>query len=455
WSWQIGLIIGLSISVASTVVVVRVLTDNGIVNTLQGRIAIGWLVVEDVFTVIILILLPTIASVLQGESYSFMTILEAVAIVLGKFAVLTLFMFTWGHQVVSYLLTNIARLRSHELFTLATLAIVFMIAVGSSLIFGTSIALGAFIAGMVIAKTSVKHQAAANSLPLKDIFAIIFFISIGMIFNPHAILENFSLFVGVLAVILVIKPIVAFLVANALKCSLKVALTVAILLAQIGEFSFILAEQTMSLKILSDEAFDIIVACALVSISLNPLLFQLVDPMEAKVQKIAFSSRFKMNPLGQGARDKKQHSKVVIVGFGLMGKELLKLTRGLGFSPTIIEDDIDTVADHEAEDPVIFGDPSQFTILKDAQVADASHLFITTSNIQKTLEVVRTARQINPMIQIVAHLQKISEIPYLEGLKIHYICAESEDLKAFTALTRHLLQPQRRHRSLYTPSVQT
>ncbi|MGZ3634093.1 MAG: cation:proton antiporter domain-containing protein, partial [Parachlamydiaceae bacterium] len=246
WSWQIGLIIGLSISVASTVVVVRVLTDNGIVNTLQGRIAIGWLVVEDVFTVIILILLPTIASVLQGESYSFMTILEAVAIVLGKFAVLTLFMFTWGHQVVSYLLTNIARLRSHELFTLATLAIVFMIAVGSSLIFGTSIALGAFIAGMVIAKTSVKHQAAANSLPLKDIFAIIFFISIGMIFNPHAILENFSLFVGVLAVILVIKPIVAFLVANALKCSLKVALTVAILLAQIGEFSFILAEQTMS-----------------------------------------------------------------------------------------------------------------------------------------------------------------------------------------------------------------
>lgn len=225
WTFDSSLIIGLSIGVASTVVLVRILTDNNILNTNKGHIAVGWLVVEDIFTVIILILLPTFAAFTSGKDISLMSFAGILLLLAFKFLVLGLFMFKWGHVIVGFLLTHIARLRSQELFTLTILALVFVIAVGSTALFGTSIALGAFIAGMVIGKTNVRHQAAANALPLKDIFVVIFFLSVGMLFNPAAISLNFPLFIGVLAVILLIKPLVAFLITIILGYSLNIALT--------------------------------------------------------------------------------------------------------------------------------------------------------------------------------------------------------------------------------------
>lgn len=444
WSIESGLIIGLSVGVASTVVLVRILTDNNLLNTSRGHIAVGWLVVEDIFTVIILILLPTLAQHATGHSLSLLGITGSILFVIAKFCVLVLFMFTWGHRITDSILTNIARLRSQELFTLTIVALIFLIATGSSVVFGTSIALGAFIAGMVIGKTNVRHQAAANALPLKDIFAVVFFLTVGMLFNPPAILSNLTLFLGIICVILIIKPLAAYSITKFLGYSLNTALTVAISLAQIGEFSFILAEEAMNLKILPDDGFDILVACALVSISLNPLLFQLIEPLETKLQKMPFFKRSNGNFLKKSLEQEEPLSKVLIVGFGPIGQEASKIVSDSGFTPVIIEQNIDTVSSMEEYHLILYGDATETNILKDAHIEKASHLLITIPDSTKIINIIHAARRANPNIEIIARIQFISEQELLESLNIKYICTETEALKSFTALIRKEFYPLRR-----------
>lgn len=436
WSIESGLIIGLSIGVASTVVLVRILTDNHVLDTSKGHIAVGWLVVEDIFTVIVLILLPTIAAFSGDLSFSFITIGETLFLIIAKLCILAFFMFTWGHKIVDYILTNVVRLRSQELFTLTIIAFIFLIATGSALIFGTSIALGAFIAGMVIGKTNVKHQAAASSLSIKDIFSVIFFLSVGMLFNPIAIISHFSLFAGILFVILLIKPLVAYLLILSLGYSLNIALTVAISLAQIGEFSFILAEEAMNLHLIAEEGFDVLVACALVSIAVNPLLFQMIGRFESVIQKLPFLNR-KNKAIKIIKEEQKPSSKVLIIGFGPIGRETAKIVYGFGFAPIIIEQNIDTVLNEENY-TTLFGDATDPIILKDAGIEESSHLLITIPDTAKMTEIIHVARDVNPAIQIIARTQYVEDKPLLEKLHVHYICTESEALKAFTSLTRQL-----------------
>lgn len=271
WTLEAGIIFGLAIGVASTVVLVRVLTDNSLLHTPQGHICVGWLIVEDLITVIVLLLVPTLAA---GNEMTMQSVALSIAVALFKFFLLAVIMFTIGRSFVGYALEKVVQTKSHELFTLTILALTFIIATGSALVFGTSIALGAFIAGMVIGQTNLRRQVSNNALPLKDAFVVIFFLSVGMIFNPHAIVDHFFLFISTLGIILILKPLTAFVISVTLKYPYKTALTVAIALAQIGEFSFILAEEAMKFKILPDDGYDIIVACALVSISINPLLFK-------------------------------------------------------------------------------------------------------------------------------------------------------------------------------------
>jgi monovalent cation:H+ antiporter-2, CPA2 family len=273
WTLEGGFVAGIAVGVASTVVLVRVLTDNHLLQTTQGHIAIGWLIVEDIITVVVLLLIPSLAH--EGEAFSFLTLALTFGWALIKFAFLACFMFTVGQRLTAYILSKILQTNSHELFTLTVLAITFVIAVSSALLIGTSIVLGAFIAGMVMGQTKMRHQVSTNAMPLKDTFVVVFFLSIGMLFNPSAIWEHSLLFVSILAIILIIKPLSAFLIVKALNYPLNVALTVSLGLAQIGEFSFILAEEALKLKILPDEGYDLIVACSLVSISINPLLFKL------------------------------------------------------------------------------------------------------------------------------------------------------------------------------------
>lgn len=438
WSFESGLIMGLSVGVASTVVLVRVLSDNRLLHTPQGHIAVGWLVVEDILTVAFLILLPTIAAFSLGQIPTTTEVAASIGMILLKFTLLVVLMFTWGQRLVGFILTNVARLRTQELFTLTVLALVFLIATGSAFVFGTSIALGAFIAGMVIGRTNVKHQAAANALPLKDMFAIVFFLSVGMLFNPEAIITDPTLFLGILTVILVIKPVVAFLITIAFNYPFKTALAVALALAQIGEFSFILAEEAINLKLLPDEGFDVLVACALVSISLNPLLFQLMDAFEAKVKKATFFKSFKERL----QRVESPHPlKTLLVGLGPIGKEVSKYLKKSGFYPIIIEQNIDTVSDQadDKECQVIFGDASHSDILKAAHIEDARLLIITIPDTAKSLEIIEAAKHHNPNIKVLTRIQFFSEKTVMESHQIPYICGEQEVLQAMILSLRHIL----------------
>lgn len=439
WPLEMGLIIGLAIGVASTVVLMRMLTDNRMLSTLEGHIAIGWLIVEDIFTVIILIMLPTLALFVEGESFSWLNLWKSLALAMAKFTVLALFMFTWGHKIVAYILTNVARLHSQEMFTLAVLALVFLIATGSTIIFGTSIALGAFIAGMVIGKTRVKHQAAANALPLKDIFGIIFFLSVGMIFNPLGI-NNYKLFLGLLMVVMIIKPLSAYLITLLLGYPLKTALIVAIGLAQIGEFSFILAEQALKLELLSDDGYDFLVACALISISLNPLLFSSIDYIEPILKKIPFLSSLEKKFAKTSDQNKSMDLNTIIIGFSHIGKAVAKILEERGYEPTIIENNIDIVSHQKDSEIMIFGEATELNILKEAQIDKASHLLITISDSSKAIKIIHAARQLNPSIEIVARAQFIAEEPLMDKLRVRYICTERAAIKDFTALTRYLFQ---------------
>jgi monovalent cation:H+ antiporter-2, CPA2 family len=282
WSWEAGILYGFSISVASTVVLVRMLSDQKTIDTEEGHVAVGWLIVEDLITIAILILIPNIAGFVRGdEGQTLSTVLFSIGFGLFKFVLLAALMFTIGRKVVIYAISKVMNTHSHELFTVAVLALTFVIAAGSAFLFGTSIALGAFLAGMVMGQASIRRQVTTNSLPMKDAFVVIFFLSVGMIFNPAAIFDHPILFTGTLAIILLLKPLAAFLIIVALRYPLKTALTVAIALAQIGEFSFIVAEEAMHIKLLPDEAYDVIVACALIAIALNPILFNRLRIYEA------------------------------------------------------------------------------------------------------------------------------------------------------------------------------
>lgn len=282
WPLERGIILGLAIGVASTVVLVRMLADYQLLNTREGHIAVGWLVVEDIITVVILILLPNLSKVLNGTSVSAHHLVIPIVILIIKFILLILILSTFGHKLVSYALAKVMHTRSHELVTIAILASIFILATGTTFLFGISIALGAFIAGMIIGQTEARNQALIHSLAMKDAFMAIFFISVGMLFNPMAIVQNFPLFIGILAIILLVKPLVAFLITIALKYPFKAAITIAAALAQIGEFSFILSEESMKYNLLTDAGYDIIVACALISIALNPLIFKIIRRKSVK-----------------------------------------------------------------------------------------------------------------------------------------------------------------------------
>lgn len=293
WSIESGIVIGLAIGVASTVILVRMLSENNLLHTPQGHISVGWLIVEDIITVMALLMVPILASSMQGDNISLMQISSSILIITIKFVLLAIIMFTLGQKIVSYSISKIVHTRSHELFTVTILAITFVVAAGSALVFGTSIALGAFIAGMVMGRSHVKHQISANALPMKDTFVVIFFLSMGMLFDPASLYKNSSLFFGILGIVLIVKPLTAYLIARILKYSNKTAVIISIALAQIGEFSFILAEEASKFKIIPDLGYDLLVACAMVSILINPLLFKfaLRKDLDTEIHRLAERAR--------------------------------------------------------------------------------------------------------------------------------------------------------------------
>lgn len=441
WPIEAGIITGFAIGVASTVVLVRVLSDNKMIESLEGKIAVGWLIVEDILTVAILILLPTIAAFFNQESLAVSSVIKELSLTLFKLAFLAIFMFTLGSKIVSFLLTAIARLRSHELLTISVLAIALLIATGSAYAFGTSLALGAFIAGMVVGQTDLRHQAAAQALPLKDVFAILFFLSVGMLFNPAAISEHLLLFLGVLTIILFIKPLAAILIVVALHYPFKIALTVAVALAQIGEFSFILAEESMRLNIFPGSFYDIIVACAIISISINPLLFRLLTFSEEhniarRVSAFIRKKIFKNYPqkISQVFEESIiEAPEVVIIGFGPIGHKVVEILDEMNVKSTIIEQNIDTVHKIKYEDKqIVYGDATSSSILETMLVSKAKLLVITVPESEIAKSIIQSAKHVNPKIQIIARIKYISEIPVFEEMGVECVCSEKEEVRAFT-----------------------
>lgn len=429
WEIDDGLVMGISIGVASTVVLVRVLSDNNLLNTNQGHIAVGWLIVEDVFTVIALIFLPLLVEPANGAAFSSMELISTFFTIMVKIGLLGVIIFTLGKKVISTILSCIARTRSHELFTLTVLALTFTIATGSSLFFGTSIALGAFIAGMVIGRTESRHQALANSLSLKDVFVVIFFLSIGMLFNPDIIRTHTLIFFIMLALVVLLKPLVAYLIVILMRYPLKTALTVAISLGQIGEFSFILAEESSRMKILPDEGYDIIVACALVSIAINPLLFQSVNFLAGLFE----DKEIRQLPQSYKGSLSDSRPRAIVIGYGPTGQGVVRTLEKLGYTSIIIDRNIDTIENLNSEyQKAIFGDADSLEILQAAQVNAANLLILTIPDCNLSIKIIDVARQLNPEILILARATYKSDEQFFKNLSVAFVSTEEETIKAFS-----------------------
>jgi CPA2 family monovalent cation:H+ antiporter-2 len=414
WDWLAGIVFGLSISVASTVVLLRVLSDNHDLHTPTGHIALGWLVVEDLFTVIVLVLLPTL---LAGGA-------AGIAIALGvtamKIVILVAFTFLVGGRVIPWLLEHVAATRSRELFTLTVLVLALGIAVGSARLFGVSMALGAFLAGMVVGRSEFSLRAASEALPLRDAFAVLFFVSIGMLFDPRAMLELPGLFAATCGIILIGKPLAAFAIVLGLRYSLRTALAVAVVLAQIGEFSFILGTLGRNLGVLSQAALQTLVAASIVSITLNPLLYRLVKPLEAWVMRRPrlrewLNSRVSAGLPTQGIlfahpAVAKRH-RAVIVGYGPVGQTVTRLLRDNAIEPTVIELNLETVRRlRESGLNAIYGDAGHRDTLTSAGVDCAGSLILSSSGTPADEEVIRVARELNPSIRVLVRSNYVRQV---------------------------------------------
>jgi CPA2 family monovalent cation:H+ antiporter-2 len=411
WSWPAGLVFGLALSVASTVVLTRVLSDNCQLRSPTGRIAIGWLVVEDIYTVLVLVLLPAIfPSGAQSQGAAL-----PVALATLKLAAFTAFMLFGGGRLIPWLLNAAARTHSRELFTLSVLAIAFGIAVASAQFFGVSVALGAFMAGMVVGRSDFSARAAAEALPMRDAFAVMFFLSVGMLFDPRQALDSPLLILATSTIVLLGKPLVAFTVMALLGYSSRIGLGVAIALAQIGEFSFLVAALARDLGVLPENAMNPLVAVAIVSIMLNPILYRTSGAIERLLERIP-GLWLPLNrhgvPRQEDGRQKRATPahRAVVVGHGPIGKTVTRLLRERGIEPTVIELNIDTHCSLRSEGTrAVYGDANQGEVLQQAGTADAGSLILTTSGAAGMIEAIRAAREMNPRIHVVSRADYLKQ----------------------------------------------
>jgi CPA2 family monovalent cation:H+ antiporter-2 len=336
WGWSVGagIVFGLALSVASTVVLLRALESRGVMDSVNGRIAVGWLIVEDLAMVLVLVLLPPLAGWLGSSSHApaeavgSRQLLMTLAFTLGQVAIFVVLMLVVGKRLFPWLLWQVARTGSRELFTLCVIAAAVGIAYGSAELFGVSFALGAFFAGMVMRESDLSHRAAEESLPLRDAFSVLFFVSVGMLFDPQVLIRQPLQVLAVVAIIMIGKSLAAFFLVLAFRYPLNTALTVSASLAQIGEFSFILAGLGVSLGLLPEEGQSLILAGALISIALNPLLFKAIEPAQAWIRsrsKLARIVERPDDPLAQlpaTVDSNRLAGQVVLVGYGRVGRRI-------------------------------------------------------------------------------------------------------------------------------------
>jgi CPA2 family monovalent cation:H+ antiporter-2 len=421
WTWQAGIVFGLAISVASTVVLLRVLADNNDLHTPAGHIAVGWLVMEDLFTVLVLVLLPVIfrpqpeGEPVANQAAAGGSVLLAVAGAVGRIALLVAAVFYVGGRIIPWFLAQVARTRSRELFTLTVLVVALGLAVGATKWFGVSAALGAFLAGMVVGQSEFSSRAASEALPMRDAFAVLFFVSVGMLFDPLYLVQSPVLVAATLAIILIGKPLAALAIVLALQYPLNVALSVAVVLSQIGEFSFILATLGRQIGILPEAATNALIASALVSISLNPLLYRTIDWVQRRLKRAkldAWLNRPQVVASGDSAEHPDRHA--IAVGYGPVGRTLVRMLQENEIEPTVIELNLDTV--HRLREEgirAVYGDSTHRETLEAAGIKTAIALFLTSAGMRGSDEAIRIARELNPKVRVFARAGYLRDIPAL------------------------------------------
>jgi CPA2 family monovalent cation:H+ antiporter-2 len=437
WGLGGGLVLGLALSIASTVVVLRALGDRQEQDTIQGQIAVGWLIVEDLLAVLVLVLLPSIAPIVEGQvdvASAGQAAIVAIAIALGKAAVFAILMIVAGARLVPWLMLVVAREGSRELFSLAVLAIALGLAFVSSSVFGVSFALGAFLAGAVVSESDMSHQAAADALPLRDAFAVLFFVSVGMLLDPSYLIANPLPIAAVIALIVVGKWITKVLIVGAAGYPPRVALTVAAGLAQIGEFSFIIGTLGRSLGLLPDAGYQLIVAGALISIAINPVLFAVMRPIEGRLRAsptfTALMER-RAGELGRITPDEQAALRVhaIVCGYGRVGRLLGPAFERRGFRYVVITQQRDEVDRLRAGGvTAIYGDAANPVVLEMAGIASARLVVVATSDPHETRLIVERVRELNAGVDLVVRTHSDTEAAHLRSLggKVQAVHGERE-----------------------------
>lgn len=448
WSLGAGLVFGLALSVASTVVLLRALQERRLVETERGRIAVGWLIVEDLAMVLTLVLLPALAGVLGGVDqapppgglYGFTAnygVWGVVGVTLAKVVAFVVLMLVVGRRVIPWVLHYVAHTGSRELFRLAVLAVALGVAFGAAKLFGVSLALGAFFAGMVMSESELSHRAAEESLPLRDAFSVLFFVSVGMMFDPFSVMQHIWPVLGTLFIIVIGKSLAAFAIVLLFGYPIATALIISASLAQIGEFSFILAELGVGLKLLPEEGRDLILVGAILSIILNPVMFLLVDRLKPWLEQRrgAEGAAAAISPIGPATTagqvattgEKPEEDDVptptaltnhtILIGYGRVGSLVGAAMRQANEPLLVVEDADKTIARLKADGiETVTGNAAKEDVFAAANPTLAKRLILAIPNAFEAGRIALLARAANPTIEIVARAHSDAEVEHLEGL---------------------------------------
>ncbi|MBY0499774.1 MAG: Kef family K(+) transporter [Nitrosomonas sp.] len=450
WGWDFGagLVLGLSLSCASTVVLLKAVESRGLLDTMTGRIAVGWLIVEDLVTVLILVLLPSFATMLGGSNgaeTATQPLWQTIGITLLLVSAFIAIMLIVGLRVLPWLLWQVARTGSRELFTLAVVAAAICIAYGAAALFNVSFALGAFFAGMVMRESKFSHRAAEESLPLRDAFAVLFFVSVGMLFDPAVLFDEPMHVLAVVAIIIVGKSIAAMVLVLMLRYPLNTALTVAASLGQIGEFSFILAGLGLTLELMPAEGMSLVLAGALISIAFNPIAFAVIAPIRNLILKhsaVARKYESRDDPyaeLPMSTERKYLHGQVVLVGYGHVGERIAQALKEQDIPFVVAEQNRELVQDLRKQNiNAVSGDATEPSVLIQAHITDAAMLVIAIPDPLNVRQMIDTARTLNPEIEIVLRTRNEDETVLLRQDKVGTVFFSEEELAK--SMTHHILQ---------------
>lgn len=414
WEWNAGFLFGIAISVASTVVLIRVLSDNDNLHTRVGHVAVGWLIVEDLFTIFILVLLPEIFSnTVNSENTLWMTF----GIVILKLIALVLFTLIAGQKLIPLILGYVARTKNRDLFTLAILTLALGVAVIAAEFFNASFALGAFLAGMIVGQSDFSARAASEAFPMRDTFAVLFFVAVGMMFTPSSFTHNWQLILVTLAIVMIVKPLSAITVVLILRRQVQKAVYIGVALAQIGEFSFILAVLGNRLGVLPAEASSIIIAASVLSITLNPLLYRSVDPFLRWLFKHGIKCTYSNQEYEPSKLE--ECNNVIVVGYNFVGRNIARILINKGVKVKVIELNIDAIKQINEKSKegflAIHGDASQLEILLQAGIEKADAIIISATGAPAS-NIVKLVRSINSKISILIHTTDIENVKELRAV---------------------------------------